>query len=186
MARLAVAVAVVIALAVGVWMLWPDDERGATTTEPLAASTTTSSPITTTEPAPTTTEEDHVVETVEEAEEILRDIWFAWFEGIYNQDEDRIREVVITEEQVRDATEAFGQMSFAGPPTANAFRFSGTEVLLAMEDCLGVWSSVSASFREGSTSGVHVLRRHEGRWKLISYWVHKGDLWEEDCEITLS
>src|SRR5690606_22342847 len=130
MARLAVAVAVVIALAVGVWMLWPGEERGATTSEPLAASPTTSSP-TTTEPAPTTTEDDHIVDTVEEAEVILRDIWYAWFEGIYNQDGARVREVVITEEQARSATEAFGQLSFAGAPTANAFRFSGTEVLLA-------------------------------------------------------
>src|SRR5690554_4371097 len=183
MARLAVAVAVVIALAVGVWMLWPDDERGATTTEPLAASTTTSSP-TTTEPAPTTTEDDHVVDTVEEAEEILRGIWFAWFEGIYNQDEDRIWEVSVTEEQVGEASDAFGEMQFGQPPTPDGLQFEDTEILLTTSDCLGVWTSMNVAFRGGASSGVNVLRFHEGRWKLLNYWRHRDDLWREDCDVS--
>ena len=38
-----------------------------------------------------------------------------------------------------------------------------------------------------AASGIEdAIQMLEGRWKLISYWVHKGDLWEEDCEITLS
>src|SRR5688572_17948155 len=166
MARLAVAVAVVIALAVGVWMLWPDDERGATTTEPLAASTTTSSP-TTTEPAPTTTEDDHIVDTVEEAEEILRDIWFAWFEGIYNQDEDRIREVVITEEQVEDAVQRFGESQFSRKPESSDISFAETEILQSDKECVAVWTRVVLTgFREGSSEGVQILRWSRDKWLL--------------------
>lgn len=185
MARLAVAVAVVIALAVGVWMLWPDDERGATTTEPLAASTTTSSP-TTTEPAPTTTEDDHVVDTVEEAEEILREFWLAWFEGIYNQEDDAIRDVVVTEEQLASATQQFGVMDFLHRPTHDAFTFSATEILHSAPECLGLWASVEATFREGGLAGVHVFRWHDGRWKLLNLWPRRNDLWREDCDAALS
>lgn len=181
MARLAVAVAVVIALAVGVWMLWPDDERGATTTEPLAASTTTSSP-TTTEPAPTTTEDDHIVETVAEAEEILREIWFAWFEGIYNQDKDRIREVVVTEEQVEDAVQRFGESEFSRKPESSDISFSGTEILQSDKECVAVWTRVVLTgFREGSSEGVHILRRSRDKWLLHTLWRHRNDLWQTDC-----
>ena len=102
--RWAIAGLVVVGLGVGVWLLWPDgDAAGPTTTTVLAAATTTTSEsideTTTTSAAVTTTVvESHVVETVEEAEAILRELWFGWFAGIYNQDEDRIREVVATEE----------------------------------------------------------------------------------------
>lgn len=186
MARLAVAVAVVIALAVGVWMLWPGEERGATTSEPLAASTTTSSP-TTTEPAPTTTEDDHIVDTVEEAEEILRDIWFAWFEGIYNQDEDRIRTVVITEEMIEAARTQFTTMSFDQPPMSSGVVFDELRVLRSDSDCLALWSDSHVSFIEADPhrAGVDILRWDDGRWRLLSSWRYEADLWNSDCEAPL-
>ncbi len=90
---------IVVGLAVGIWALWPRDNADPTpTTQPTAAETTTTTvpPTTATTVLSTTvtTEASHVVTTVEEAEEILRTLWFGWFEGIYNQDEARIREVV--------------------------------------------------------------------------------------------
>ena len=187
MARVAVAAAVVLALAAGVWALWPDGEPAPSTTLPVAASTTTEAPTTTAPPRSTTstTVADHVVETVEEAEAILRELWFEWFEGIYEQDEDRLRAVVLTEEQVAEGVAQFGVMPLSQRPTSDAFSFTGTEVLLSTSDCLGIWASMSATFREGSSEGVHVLRLHDGSWKLINYWVHRGDLWENDCDAVL-
>ncbi|MFQ5523113.1 MAG: hypothetical protein ACE5F5_06000, partial [Acidimicrobiia bacterium] len=123
MLRRAAAALLLVGLAAGVWMLWPRGDPGGqvATTLPaaVAPSTTTTLAATTTTAVGTTTTtiESHVVETVEEAEAILRELWFGWFEGIYNQDEDRIREVVATEEQVEDARAQFDVMTFTEPPT---------------------------------------------------------------------
>ncbi|MGH8950519.1 MAG: hypothetical protein ACRDX9_03750, partial [Acidimicrobiia bacterium] len=99
MIRRLIAGLIVVGLAVGIWALWPRGESDPTpTTLPIAVETTTTTQVTTTTSAATTTTDgSHVVTTVEEAEAILRDLWFGWFEGIYNQDEDRIREVVGTQ-----------------------------------------------------------------------------------------
>lgn len=187
MARLAVAAVIVIGLAAGVWWLWPrEDPTGPSTTVPSA------DPITTTTPSPgettTSTSEpgSHVVETVEEAEAILRDLWFGWFEGIYNQDEDRIREVVATEEQVDTAREQFGVMEFIAPPTREGLGFDETEVLRSDEECLVVWTKLVLSrFRSGESQAVHVLRWINGDWASLNVWRFKNDLWAEDCRSSL-
>ncbi len=93
---------VVVGLAVGVWALWPRDTDTETTSIPEAISTTSTAVVestaTTTPETTTTTEEGvDIIETVAEAEEVLRNFWFGWFEGIYNQDEDRIKEVVASQ-----------------------------------------------------------------------------------------
>ncbi|MGA7282898.1 MAG: hypothetical protein WBZ40_14105, partial [Acidimicrobiia bacterium] len=78
-----------------------------TTTTILLSTTTTSN----------TSSDTHVVETVAEAESILRDIWFGWFEGIYNQDEERIKEVVGTQALLDAAREAFDTTAWQRPPS---------------------------------------------------------------------
>ena len=117
---------IVVGLAVGIWALWPrEDSDPSPTTVPTAAETTTTTLVTTTTtaaPSTSTTEATHVVASVEEAEEILRALWFGWFEGIYNQDEDRIREVVGTQAMLDSARSQFGVMEFAAP-TAEAILF---------------------------------------------------------------
>ncbi|MFZ0013772.1 MAG: hypothetical protein WAL25_06600, partial [Acidimicrobiia bacterium] len=91
----------------------------------MTSTSTTTSPETTT----TTAEVDsHVVTTVTEAEEILRELWFGWFEGIYDQDEDRIREVVILEQTVETARESF-DTTFEARPEEGDVQFAGTEIL---------------------------------------------------------
>lgn len=181
MARLAVAAVVVIGLAVGVWWLWPrDDPAGPSTTVPAAAPTTTD----TTSPRPTTSTEpeSHVVETVEEAEDILRDLWLGWFEGIYHQDEDRIREVVAAEEQVDAAVSQFGRIEFDEAPHRSSVQLANTQILMADSECLGVWSHGDFSaFTAAVIEGVHVLRWIDSDWKLISFWAYQEDLWENDC-----
>ena len=108
---------IVVGLAVGIWALWPRESADPSpTTVPTAVETTTTALVTTTTavPATSTTETTHVVATVEEAEEILTGLWFGWFEGIYNQDEDRIREVVGTQAMLDAARAQFGVMEFEG------------------------------------------------------------------------
>jgi hypothetical protein len=189
-----IAVLIVVGLGVGVWLLWPrDDSESPTTTSPLGAASTTTDPPpptpTTSEPAETTTltgvEDGHVVETVEEAEAILRELWFGWFEGIYNQDEDRIRQVVASQDQLHSALEQFGSMEFADQPTLDALHFEDTEILRSDARCLAVWSRASATFRPGVSSGVNVMRWVGSEWLLVGYWALRGDLWEDQCDALL-
>jgi hypothetical protein len=191
---------VVVGLAGGVWLLWPrgsDDSPTAdvdagdvTTTLPPDDPAPSSSTSTTTTTSPTTTTtRPHVVETVAEAEEILRDLWFGWFEGIYEQDEDRIREVVVLEEAVSSAKESFGTMEFSRPPGPRLIELTSSELLRADADCLALWSHLDVSrFRPEATgtSGVYVMRRTETDWKLLSVWPLRDDLWESDCDASLS
>lgn len=184
---------IVVGLAVGIWALWPDDEPGpVTTTTPTAAEMTTtvlpSSTSTTAAPSTTTSTTTHVVATVEEAEAILRDLWFGWFEGIYNQDEARIREVVGTQSMLDAAREAFGA-SFTAAPTLDGVGLSQSELLRSDEECLVVWTTIDVSAFRGNDSEsqvVTVSRRLDASWKLATTWAHKEDLWEADCESELS
>jgi len=188
MTRRLIAGLVVVGLAIGVWALWPREEPDpspTTTVNAVESTTTTSVP----DPVTTTTLESHVVTTVEEAEVILRELWFGWFEGIYNQDEDRIREVVGSQVLLDSAREAFGNLAFVTKPEANEIVFDETEVLLSSEECLVLWSRSDARFLENPDGalreGVDVLRRSNNGWVMVSSWQLKGDLWEADCESVL-
>ncbi|MGH8951052.1 MAG: hypothetical protein ACRDX9_06490, partial [Acidimicrobiia bacterium] len=128
----------------------------------------------------------HVVTTVEEAEAILRDLWFGWFEGIYNQDEDRIREVVGTQAMLDAAKEQFGLMEFSEPPSSSDIGYSNSEVLRSDEGCLVVWTETTLTgFNEATTTDVHVMRFANDAWVLVSLWRERNDLWDADCEAQL-
>ena len=192
--RRVIAALVVVGLAVAVVLLWPRatmDDTPATLAGPTTttSTSTTAPPTSTTTTVPnstTTTADSHVVETVEEAEAILRELWFGWFEGIYNEDEDRIREVVVLEETVETAKESFGTSPFEARPQSDDIGFNGTEILRSDEECLVIWTAMSlSSFRDGSSEAVHVLRRFEGEWRRLSLWTFREDLWDMDCESQL-
>jgi hypothetical protein len=140
---------------------------------------------TTATPTIASTAPSHVVATAEEAEEILRNLWFGWFEGIYNQDEARIREVVGTQAMLDAAVAQFGVMEFVASPTPEAIVLGGLEILRSDTVCLATWASVTASFRSGSTEGVQVMRNTDGQWVVVGFWTHRNDLWEADCELPL-
>jgi hypothetical protein len=191
--RRVIAALIVVGLTIAVILLWPsptaeippDTLAGATTTTTTAESTTTSVSDTT---STTAAEGSHVVETVEEAEEILRELWFGWFEGIYHQDEERIREVVATETFLNAGVNAFGNLPFTAEPTREGLVFEELEILLTSADCLAVWSVSTTSFldTDETRSGVEVLRRVADELKFASAWRFRDDLWEEDCEAELS
>lgn len=184
---------IVVGLAVGIWALWPRAGSDPTpTTMPVAVeATTTTTTAATTTAAPTTssttTGDGHVVTTVEEAEEILRSLWFGWFEGIYNQDEDRIREVVGTQAMLDAARAAFEGVAFVQMPSPEGVEFIESEILFSSESCLVVWSRSDATFLAPGEprEGVDVLRWFDERWLIASTWAHKEDLWEADCEAEL-
>ena len=189
--RRVIAALIVVGLTAAVILMWPsptaeippDTLAGATTTTTTAESTTTTVPDTTT--TTTAGEGSHVVETVEEAEEILRELWFGWFEGIYHQDVERIREVVVLEETVETARESFG-IEFEREPRRDDIEFFETEILRSDTECLAVWAEMQLTgFREGTSDGVYVLRRVDQAWARLSTWIEQGDLWEADCESTL-
>jgi hypothetical protein len=184
--RTVVAGLVALGLAIAVFLVWPrgsDDEEPETVS--ATTTTTTTEAVGTTSTMVTTTEDSHVVETVAEAEEILRELWFGWFEGIYNQDEDRIREVVILDETVQTARESFGAQ-FDEVPQPGDIEFTDIDVLRSDEECLAVWSQVRLTgFNQGDSSGVDVIRWTEEGWKRLSVWKYRGDLWEADCESSL-
>ena len=153
--RRLVAGLIVVGLAVGIWALWPrENSDPSPTSVPIAIETTTTTLQTTTTvpPSTSTTEDTHIVATVGEAEEILRALWFGWFEGIYNEDEERIREVVGTQAMLESAQEQFGVMEFDREPRATDLTYSDSEILRADESCLVVWTTTQVSgFNEATT-----------------------------------
>jgi hypothetical protein len=187
MIRRLVAGLIVVGLAVGVWALWPRGEPNpspTTTVDAVASTTTTVANLTTT----STTAEGHVVTTVEEAEAVLRQLWFGWFEGIYNQDEERIREVVASQALLDSAIAAFPTAAFETAPTEGGVRLADSELLFADEQCLVLWATLDVRDFSGEgavESSVHVLRWIEDSWHLTTLWVNKNDLWERDCESLL-
>jgi hypothetical protein len=183
---------IVVGLAVGIWALWPKAGSDPTpTTMPVAVETTTTTTMaasTTSSPttSSTTTGGSHVVTTVEEAEEILRSLWLGWFEGIYNQDEDRIREVVGTQPALDNARSQFGVMDFERAPQPGDISVSGSEILAADEECLAIWATLTLSgFRTGESTAVHVLRSRNSDWVSVGLWEFKDDLWNQDCRADL-
>jgi hypothetical protein len=186
MLRRVIAGLVVVGLAIGIWVLWPRKEPGPSPTTTIhAVNSSTSTKVATRTTGSTV--DSHVVTTVEEAEDILRQLWFGWFEGIYNQDEERIKEVVATQALLDDGKDAFGA-DFVSPPTADAITFSETEILQSDADCLVTWGQMDVSPFRGAgatTQNVVVIRRVEDQWYLATTWVHKGDRWEADCTADL-
>jgi len=184
---------ILVGLAVGIWALWPREtsdpppttvpsavEPTTPTLAPTVTATTTSLPTT------STTADTHVVATVAEAEEILQTLWFGWFEGIYNQDEDRIREVVGQESAVDEARAQFGVMEFQREPRPSDIVTSDTEILRTDDQCLAVWTNLGITgFSSGASTGVHVLRWTGEKWVALSLWEFRNDLWEDDCQVVL-
>ena len=193
MTRTIVAGLVVAGLALGIWFLWPDGgPTGNTATTVVASPTTTvtvaavDSSTTTTAETTSTLAESHIVETVEEAEEILRELWFGWFEGIYNQDEDRIREVVATDHQHVLALGQFGSMQFERMPDRKDILFTDSDILLADNQCLVIHTTTQLTgFTNANTTDVHILRQTDLGWKFFGLWSRPSDLWESDCDASL-
>lgn len=189
--RRVIAALIVVGLTIAVILLWPsptaeippDTLAGATTT-----TSTTSPATTTTFPNTTTTsavEGSHVVETVEEAEDVLRIFLYRWFSAIYEEDRALLEEIAGNPRQVDAGVAQFGVMEFASEPTLEAIVVSDLEILRSDSDCLVTWSNSGAEFRGGTSEIVHVFRWGEDSWLFMNTWLYRDDLWEADCESQL-
>jgi hypothetical protein len=188
-----IAVLLAAGLAIALLLLWwfrpVEDTPPVTEAAPATTTTTTTTLATTTTTLSTTTTTtdagSHVVETVEEAEEILAFHYYRWFTGIHDEDEELIRSLVILDSQAEAAVNQFGSMEFTGAPSLDGFEFVDTEILQSDAGCLAIWSLSSADFRPGSSEGVTIFRWHDSQWKFLSSWRFREDLWEADCDSLL-
>jgi hypothetical protein len=116
---------------------------------------------------------------------ILQELWFGWFEAIYNKDADALWEVVATTRLRDNAVVAMDTMSFTGAPDVADIAVDH-EILLDRHDCLVVDQSVdTTAFRSegGLFETVSVLWPDPARgWRLASAWRNPNDLWLPDCD----
>ena len=195
---------VIAALVVAVWAAFaagddePDDTTTTTsiTTVPMTSPSTASTVATTTPgaPSPSTTSPSPstTVDAEARAEEvrlILEDLWFRWFDAIYREDEEAVRDVVATSRGLDDFQGARNSLELPREPRPEDIEVSVVEVLLDRSNCLVAYSSLDLSswLGEGSTrTGVDVLYPHEDGWRFATHWVNDTDLWENDCDAVRS
>lgn len=149
-------------------------ETTATTSAPTTSTTVTSVPDTTVNPEAR----------VEEVRLILQDLWFGWFDAIYHNDEEAVREVVATEASIQNFRDAVPQLGADRPPQPDDIVVDGVEILMETPECLVVFSELDLSSWRGEeavTSGVDVLWDFGDTWRKATRWTNRGDLWQNDC-----
>lgn len=197
--RAGLSVGVIVALVIAIWVAVSsgDDEPAPTTLETTTTSATTLTTTTTTTPpattattsGSTTTPTETTVDEearIEEVRLILEDLYFRWFDAIYRNDEEAVREAIATERYLTDFRNAVDSLDIPRQPEREDVAVSGVEILRDSESCLVTYATVDARQLlgdEGEGSRVNVLLYSEGRWKLATVWTNKTDLWQQDCEI---
>jgi hypothetical protein len=170
-------------------MIWREPSTpGPTTTTLLATPTTTTESTTTvavttsTSAATTTTSEE---ERIAEVEQILTDLWFGWFDAIYERNSDDLWNVVATTRQHEAGIAAMDNLSFVSAPSVEGLDVQVNEVLLDRNDCLVVHQTLTALTLEGSPSveTVEVMWPDPRYgWRFATSWAHPEDLWKADCD----
>src|SRR5690606_17654398 len=116
----------------------------------------------------------------------LEDLYYRWFDAIYHNDEEAVREVIATERYLEDFMRAASSHTYPRPPEHSEIRISDIEILRDGAECLVVFVELDLSEWlddqiPGST--VQVMYPQGNSWAFASNWQHKGDLWEQDCEV---
>lgn len=196
--RPTLSVGVIVALAVGIWAAvsaggepdvaaTPTTTTGAvTTTTAATTSTTTTTTVATTTTAVATSTTVGAEARLLEVEAILEDLYFRWFDAIYRDDETAVRQVIATEENLEAFRNATTDLDLPSPPTPELIDIVSIEILRDDPTCLVTFSEFDLTTWRGEgavSTGVNVLLKHEGRWKLASAWTHRNDLWQDDCLI---
>ncbi len=189
--RLVIGIGLVVVLAVVVFLVsqgGTQEPAGAPsivvpttpTTKPTTSLTTSS-----TEPATpsTTTLEQREAEVAA----ILQDLWFGWFDAIYQKDPDALWEVVATEEKHRAGVEAMNSDFFLSAPTVEGLGVELRQILLDRTDCLVTYASLDATQFRGTsatTTRVDVMwPAIDGSWRLATAWDAPGGSWILDCDV---
>ena len=117
---------------------------------------------------------------------LLEELYFGWFEAIYHNDEDRVREVIATAVYLDAFHEAAESMELPRAPTRSDVRITDLEILRDDQSCLVIFSTLDLTDWRGpeaTVEGVNVLLRHDGKFKLGTAWTNRSDLWHTDCMI---
>ncbi|MEX2624809.1 MAG: hypothetical protein WD651_13905 [Acidimicrobiia bacterium] len=181
--RWMVAAAIVVGLAALVAVLIRQDPNPTTTTIRATASTTTSTSPSTT--AATTTSTTTAEQRQAEVEMILQELWFGWFDAIYNKDADALWEVVATAPRHDAGVAAMEGLDFVAAPTLDEIRIREVVILLDRADCLVVENSVDMTAFLGivGDSTVNVLWPDQRYgWRFATDWTNAADRWLDDCD----
>lgn len=197
--RAGLGAAVVVALAVTFWAALSrgDEPTPTTLASPSTVPPTSNTTTPTTTPVPTTTTDTPATSTVapnttldedartEEVRLILEDLYFRWFDAIYHDDEEAVRQVVSTERGLDDFAQAVAQMELPREPRREDVRVDTVEVLRDDDDCLVVFHDLDLTEWRGPDSRsslVDVLFPYESGWRFATSWQNRNDLWEADCD----
>ena len=179
--RWIVAAAIVVGLAALFAVLLREDPTPTTTTIGATASTTASTSPSTT--AATTTSTTTAEQRQAEVEMILQELWFGWFDAIYNKDADALWEVVATTRFHDAGIAAMESLDFSEAPIESDITIEIESLLLDRADCLVVHHQASAEFIEAVNSTVSVMwPDQQYGWRFASAWVLPGDMWLQDCD----
>lgn len=192
---------VIVALGVAVWAALSAGNDDVPTTSTVSSSSTTTASTPTTTPLPTTTTSGSTTAPpttsaptttidpearIEEVRLILEDLYYRWFDAIYRNDEEAVRDVVATSNNIADFREAVTTLNLERPPERGEIRVTDVEVLRDDSRCLVAFSTLDVSAWRGAgatTEGVDVLLPVSGDWRLATTWESESDLWQTDCEI---
>ncbi|MEX2653986.1 MAG: hypothetical protein WD532_03045 [Acidimicrobiia bacterium] len=151
----------------------------------VAMPVTTTTTVVPTTVLPTTTTTSVVVDREIEIEEILRDFYFGWFDGIYRQNVDTLDRVAGSTEVFESGVAAFGKPKYTAAPTREAVGVEVKNVLLDRPDCLVV--SADIDFRsfidiDRVMPAVDVFFRVGDGWgRAVSYQYEK-EMWQFACD----
>jgi hypothetical protein len=150
----------------------------------VVVSTTDEMEVTTTaEPALTTTTSE--AQRRAEVEELLRDLWFGWFDAIYRKDPDALWQVVATTRFHDSGVAAMETLGFTSEPQADSFHIRSTDVLLDRSDCIVVYYELDASDLVGQPAAPFVsVLWPDPRYgfRFATDWQYINDLWLQDCD----
>jgi hypothetical protein len=181
--RHGVALSIVIALAAMAVVSLRPTEQAVVALPPPTTTTTTSVVTTTTVPATTTTT---VLDRTAEVEEIVRDLYFRWFDGVYREDMATIDAIAGTTQVLGWAERAFGKLAFLSEPKRDEILVDVKNILLDRPDCLVV--SVDVDYRtffgvDEPHSTVDVYFRVGDGWGFAVKYKYEREMWQVDCDL---
>ena len=182
--RHGVAIVIVVALAAFTLLALRPPEQAvealprAEVVERISTTTTTTAAVTTiTTAAP--------VDRPAEVEEILRDFYYGWFDGLYRHDIDTIDRIAGSQAVLEQGIRGFGRLEFTAVPSRDAIGVDVKNVLLDRADCLVV--SADIDFRsfvatEEVMAAVDVFFRVGDGWGRAISYKYEQELWLVACD----
>ncbi|MDH3540021.1 MAG: hypothetical protein OEP52_08510 [Acidimicrobiia bacterium] len=164
-----------------------DDEPAAVPTIPVTGPAPTTTATTTTTVADTTTTSLDPDARLAEVERILEDLWVAWYDAVYREDDSALADVVAVQPMYDAAISAMGRASFLAVPSDETIDVEVYEILLDRPDCLVVHFRRDLRPVLGPDSLRDLVQilwpRADGSYRLARSWSSPADLWQDDCDL---